>query len=93
MATPAGHSGNGVQAEPLVNGAKDILLSPPDIQNWRDDLGDRGIGRLMVEGGSTVHTQFLAAGLADEIQMAVAPLFVGDPGAPRFVKPSWAFIR
>jgi 5-amino-6-(5-phosphoribosylamino)uracil reductase len=42
----------------------------------------------MVEGGGTVHTQFLAAGLADEIQLAVAPFFVGDSGAPRFVNPA-----
>lgn len=51
------------------------------------DLGDRGVRRLMVEGGSTVHTQFLTAGLADEIHLAVAPFFVGDPEAPRFVGP------
>ena len=49
------------------------------------DLGNRGIGRLMVEGGGTIHTQFLAAGLADELQLAVAPFFVGDSRAPKFV--------
>ena len=52
-----------------------------------DDLGARGIGQLMVEGGSTIHTQFLTAGLADEIQLAIAPFFVGDAAAPRFVEP------
>jgi riboflavin-specific deaminase-like protein len=52
------------------------------------DLAARGIGRLMVEGGGTVHTQFLAAGLVDEIQLAVAPFFVGDPAAPKFVNPA-----
>ncbi|WP_308211726.1 dihydrofolate reductase family protein [Actinoallomurus soli] len=50
-----------------------------------DDLGRRGIGRLMVEGGGTIHTQFLTAGLADEIHLAIAPFFLGDPDAPRFV--------
>src|ERR1019366_7406433 len=45
----------------------------------------RGVSRLMVEGGSLIHTEFLAAGLADELQLAVAPVFVGDPAAPRFV--------
>ncbi len=53
-----------------------------------DDLGRRGVRRLMVEGGSSVHTQFLAEGLADELQLAVAPLLVGDAGAPRFVNPA-----
>jgi riboflavin-specific deaminase-like protein len=50
-----------------------------------DDLAGRGVRRLMVEGGSTIHTQFLTAGLVDEIHLAVAPFFVGDAGAPRFV--------
>jgi 5-amino-6-(5-phosphoribosylamino)uracil reductase len=39
----------------------------------------------MVEGGGTIHTQFLAAGLADELHLVVAPFFVGDSQAPRFV--------
>jgi 5-amino-6-(5-phosphoribosylamino)uracil reductase len=40
-----------------------------------------------VEGGTAMHTQFLVAGLADELHLAIAPFFVGDPGAPRFVGP------
>jgi 5-amino-6-(5-phosphoribosylamino)uracil reductase len=48
------------------------------------DLAGRGVRRLLVEGGSSVLTQFLLAGLADELQLAIAPLFVGDPAAPRF---------
>jgi len=51
-----------------------------------DDLAGRGVGRLMVEGGSTIHTSFLTAGLADELQLVVAPIFVGDARAPRFVQ-------
>ena len=50
-----------------------------------DDLGKRGVRRLMVEGGGTIHTQFLSAGLADEIQLVVAPFLIGDSTAPRFV--------
>lgn len=48
------------------------------------DLRARGVARLMVEGGGSTHTQFLTAGLADELQLAVAPFFVGDSRAPRF---------
>jgi 5-amino-6-(5-phosphoribosylamino)uracil reductase len=40
----------------------------------------------MVEGGGTIHTQFLTAGLVDELQLVVAPFFVGDSRAPRFVR-------
>jgi 5-amino-6-(5-phosphoribosylamino)uracil reductase len=50
-----------------------------------EDLGARGVRRLMVEGGGQVHTQFLTENLADELQLVVAPFFVGDSRAPRFV--------
>lgn len=53
-----------------------------------DDLGRRGVRRLMVEGGGTVHTQLTAADLADEIRLAVAPVLVGRPAAPRFLGPA-----
>ncbi|WP_323189304.1 RibD family protein [Kitasatospora sp. NBC_00240] len=53
-----------------------------------DDLGARGVRRLMVEGGGGVHTQFLAQGLADELQLVIAPLLVGQAAAPRFVHPA-----
>jgi 5-amino-6-(5-phosphoribosylamino)uracil reductase len=49
------------------------------------DLAARGVRRLMVEGGSGMHTWFLTAGLADELHLVVAPFFVGDSRAPRFV--------
>lgn len=61
---------------------------PPDFGAILDDLGRRGVRRLMVEGGSSVHTRFLAEGLADEIQLAIAPFLVGDPRAPRFTNPA-----
>ena len=50
------------------------------------DLAARGVERLLVEGGGSVLTQFLTDGLADELQLAVAPVFVGDSRAPRFVE-------
>ncbi|WP_420037411.1 dihydrofolate reductase family protein [Streptomyces sp. cg28] len=52
-----------------------------------DDLGGRGVRRLMVEGGARVHTQLLQEGLADELRLAVAPLVVGEPDAPRLFGP------
>ena len=51
------------------------------------DLSERGVRRLMVEGGGTMHTQFLTDDLADELHLVVAPFFVGDcAGDPRFVR-------
>ena len=63
------------------------LGDAPDLPRMLADLAGRGVCRLMVEGGSSVHTQFLAAGLADEVHLAIAPFFVGQPDAPRFVGP------
>ncbi|MFJ8043907.1 RibD family protein [Kitasatospora sp. NPDC096147] len=59
-----------------------------DFGPMLDDLAERGVRRLMVEGGGRIHTQFLAQGLADEVQWAVAPLLVGEAAAPRFVHPA-----
>jgi 5-amino-6-(5-phosphoribosylamino)uracil reductase len=59
---------------------------PVEMRRVSEDLGDRGVQRLMVEGGSKVHTQFLTDNLADELQLVVAPFFVGDSRAPRFVR-------
>lgn len=55
-------------------------LALPDVL---DDLSRRGVRRLMVEGGSAILTEFLAADLADEIQLAYAPFLIGDAAAPR----------
>ena len=57
-----------------------------EMCNLTNDLAARGVERLMVEGGGTVHTQFLTADLVDELQLVVAPVFVGDSQAPRFVR-------
>jgi 5-amino-6-(5-phosphoribosylamino)uracil reductase len=56
---------------------------PLSIRAVLADLAHRGVRRLMVEGGGIVLGQFLAEGLADELDLVVAPVFVGDPAAPR----------
>ncbi|MFJ4813614.1 dihydrofolate reductase family protein [Streptomyces longwoodensis] len=70
--------------------AADVAALGPDL-DWRralEHLHDvRGVRRLMVEGGGTIHTQLLQQGLADELQLVLAPLFVGAPDAPRLFGP------
>lgn len=51
------------------------------------DLARRGVHRLLAEGGARLGTELLTQGLVDELQLAVAPFFVGDPAAPRFAGP------
>jgi 5-amino-6-(5-phosphoribosylamino)uracil reductase len=57
----------------------------PCLRQVSESLYSRGVRRLMVEGGGTILTQFLTADLADELQLVVAPFFVGDSRARRFV--------
>ncbi|MGW5033990.1 dihydrofolate reductase family protein [Streptomyces nigra] len=70
--------------------AAEVVALGDDL-DWRELLVHlrevRGVERLMVEGGGTVHTQLLRQGLADELQLVLAPLFVGDPRAPRLFGP------
>ncbi|MFG2121521.1 dihydrofolate reductase family protein [Streptomyces sp. NPDC048710] len=78
------------QAARALGRTADVVSLGPDL-DWRallEHLHDvRGVRRLMVEGGGTVHTQLLQQGLADELQLVLAPLFVGDPAAPRLFGP------
>jgi 5-amino-6-(5-phosphoribosylamino)uracil reductase len=57
-----------------------------DLPAALDRLRGRGVERLLVEGGTTVHTAFLAADLVDELHLAVAPILVG--AGPPFVHPA-----
>ena len=65
----------------VVDGGREVTM-----RHLSEDLHMRGVRRLMVEGGGQIHTQFLADDLADELQLAVAPFFVGDSLARRFVE-------
>ncbi|WP_173082348.1 RibD family protein [Phytohabitans rumicis] len=82
-------------ASPAVAAARERLGAVATVVDGGDpvdlclvvaDLHARGVGRLMVEGGGAIHTQFLTGGLADELHLVIAPFFVGDSQAPRFVR-------
>lgn len=59
-----------------------------DVGAVADDLQGRGIRRLLVEGGTSILTAFFAAGLVDELRLAIAPFFAGVEGGARFVDPA-----
>ncbi|MFC8221945.1 dihydrofolate reductase family protein [Streptomyces sp. NPDC057362] len=77
------------RARELGIGADVVSLGP--VLHWHAALeylhDRRGVRRLMVEGGGTVHSQLLQQELADELQLVLAPLLVGDPAAPRLFGP------
>jgi len=53
-----------------------------------DLASERLVATLLVEGGSRILRDLLAADLADELRLAIAPFFVGDERAPRFALPA-----
>lgn len=68
------------QVATVVDGGQQV-----EVGRLTEDLYDRGVRRLMVEGGGRVHTQFLTSAAADELHLVVAPFFVGTSQARRFV--------
>jgi diaminohydroxyphosphoribosylaminopyrimidine deaminase/5-amino-6-(5-phosphoribosylamino)uracil reductase len=69
----------------------DVLTTPPD-PGGRVDLADlfrrlaaRGLNSVMIEGGETVHTAALAAGLVGRAHVFVAPVILGGAAGPRLV--------
>lgn len=53
-----------------------------------DLSAQRQVASLLVEGGARILRDLLAADLADELRLAIAPFFVGDERAPRFALPA-----
>jgi 3,4-dihydroxy 2-butanone 4-phosphate synthase / GTP cyclohydrolase II len=43
-----------------------------------DKLRERGLGRVLVEGGGRTVSDFLAAGVLDRLYLTTAPILVGD---------------
>jgi len=74
-------------------GGRAVLIDagdPLSLEFILSDLSERAVCVLLVEGGARVLGDFLAGGLADELQLAVAPFFVAQPAAPRFSLPAAA---
>jgi len=64
----------------------EVVVTPGENEAARlvkalDDLGDRGVQSLLLEGGPHLAGVFLEAGEIDEARMFVAPLFIGGRDA------------
>ncbi|MGF1654400.1 MAG: RibD family protein [Actinomycetales bacterium] len=72
-----------------LSGVAEVAPAGPagDPEDVLAELTRRGARRVLVEGGTTVTTAFLAAGVVDELRLAVAPFLLGRPAAPRLVGP------
>jgi riboflavin biosynthesis pyrimidine reductase len=65
-----------------------------------DVLAERGLGRVLVEGGGVTVSRFLRDGALQRLYLTVAPLIVGDgvpglhfPGSPRMREALRAPVR
>jgi len=52
----------------------------PDLGAVLNELAGRGVSRLLVEGGATVHATFLDRGYADALEVFTAPITLGSSG-------------
>ncbi len=67
---------------PLPQGSELELASAP-LEEELGRLAEEGVQSLLLEGGPTLATAFLAAGLVDKLLLFVAPTLAG--AGPRFV--------
>jgi len=79
--------------EKLFPDRSDVRLIPLsaetlDATSIIQALRQEGINSLLIEGGSTMLSQAFFEGQVDELRLAVAPVFVADPGAPRLLDPT-----
>jgi riboflavin biosynthesis pyrimidine reductase len=78
-ADPAARAELATRATVLVCGEGDI-----DFHEMRRQLAERGLARVLCEGGPTVLSAMLAANAVDEFCLSISPLATG-PGAGRIV--------
>jgi 5-amino-6-(5-phosphoribosylamino)uracil reductase len=68
----------------VIDAGADLSLSAV----LQDLYLERSVATVLIEGGARILRDALAGGVADELRLAIAPFFVGDPAAPRFALPA-----
>ena len=70
-----------------------IGLEPCSIKGLLDDLDRRELSCVLLEGGGKLAAQFYEAGLIDELQLSIAPMFVADSQAPRWIENGHSAVK
>ncbi|TVQ41529.1 MAG: RibD family protein [Geminicoccaceae bacterium] len=84
-------------ATTALPGTVEVLTLPADAagrlppEDVRAALAARGLTRLLIEGGGLTVSAFVAAGVVDRLQFAVAPLLIGS-GRPALSLPAIATL-
>ena len=60
-----------------ADGAEILTIGEPDPHAALAELARRGIQRLLLEGGPTIASAYLNAGLVDEVRWYISPVLVG----------------
>jgi diaminohydroxyphosphoribosylaminopyrimidine deaminase/5-amino-6-(5-phosphoribosylamino)uracil reductase len=82
MAEAAAAMRLGAAGAQVIRVASDLAKPGLDLPTVVQALCEKGISRLMVEGGARVASSFVTAGLADEIWLLRGPVTVGADGVP-----------
>lgn len=82
LVAPDVHAGVAREAGIDVAEIKTDARGHPDPAAVLDELWHRGVRSVLVEGGPTVVSSFVDAGLFDRLLVYVAPLLLGDAGTP-----------
>ncbi len=61
-------------------------MADPEPRAVMADLRARGVRSLLCEGGPTLNSGLLEAGVVDELFLTLSPMLSGEPGAPRIVE-------
>lgn len=54
-----------------------------NLQDGLEAMGERGVQSVLIEGGGTIFSAFIAADLIDEYWLFYAPFFMGGDSIPR----------
>lgn len=68
---------------PFLDAGAEVWSAPGswvDLEWTLTELGRLGLGRVLCEGGPTLHRDLLAAGLLDELSLTLVPSAVGGVG-------------
>jgi riboflavin-specific deaminase-like protein len=63
-----------------------VRLEDPTPQAAMADLRSRGVRSLLCEGGPTLNSALLEAGVVDELFLTLSPMLTGEPDALRIVE-------
>ena len=75
-----------VEVAKIAASVEVVRLPDPSPAAALADLRARGVAALLTEGGPTLNSALLGAGLADELFLTLAPLITGEAEAIRIVE-------